>query len=54
MQVTVNKLPGSRVILNIEVETQKVTGAFNKAYEILSKKTSITWFQKRKSAKKNT
>ncbi len=52
MQVTVNKLPGSRVLLNIEVETQKVTGAFNKAYEILSRKTSIPGFRKGKVPKK--
>ena len=52
MQVTVNKLPGSRVLLNIEVEAQKVTGAFNKAYDVLSKKTSIPGFRKGKVPKK--
>lgn len=52
MQVTVNKLPGSRVLLNIEVETQKVTGAFNKAYDVLSKKTSIPGFRKGKVPRK--
>jgi trigger factor len=52
MQVTVNKLPGSRVLLNIEVEPQKVTGAFNKAYDVLSKKTSIPGFRKGKVPKK--
>ncbi|MEQ8187938.1 MAG: trigger factor [Candidatus Eremiobacterota bacterium] len=52
MQVTVNKLPGSRVLLNIEVETQKVTGAFNKAYDVLSRKTSIPGFRKGKVPRK--
>lgn len=52
MQVTVNKLTGSRVLLNIEVEAQKVTGAFNKAYDVLSKKTSIPGFRKGKVPRK--
>jgi len=52
MQVTINKLPQSRVLLNIEVEAKKVSEAFNKAYKNLSKKTSVPGFRKGKVPRK--
>ena len=48
MQVTINKLPQSRVLLNIEVEAKKVSEAFNKAYKNLSKKPVFPDLEKEK------
>jgi len=52
MHVECSRLPKSRVLLNVEVDADRVERAFSRAYKSIGKKTNVPGFRKGKVPKK--
>ena len=49
MKVTADKIEGSQVVLNIEVDAEEMENAIKKAYRRLGAKTTVPGFRKGKA-----